>query len=299
MGNASGREEGAGSYGSYEDSSSFGGRVNSLTDHMPSDHAAADASESMESNSSPGSPSRSRSPHLFAPQHPVAPLRQGDAPPFFNPIWRSEAQPQHVEATDSPPEKGIPTLITWSHGGNSVSVEGTWDNWTSKLMLQRSGKDHALLLVLPPGIFHYRFIVDGESRHMPDLPFVSDEMGNICNVLDVHDYVPESLGSVSEFESPSSPDSSYSQSLPGEDDFAKEPVLVPQQLHMQVIGGGPKQEEKDGFGSSSSSSRPQHVVLNHLYIEKVWASQSVVGVGLTHRFESKYVSVVLYKPFKR
>jgi hypothetical protein len=49
----------------------------------------------------------------------------------------------------------------------------------------------------------------------------------------------------------------------------------------------------------ASSSKPQHVVLNHLFMEKGWASQSVVALGLTHRFESKYVTVVLYKPLKR
>jgi 5'-AMP-activated protein kinase regulatory beta subunit len=49
----------------------------------------------------------------------------------------------------------------------------------------------------------------------------------------------------------------------------------------------------------ASSSKPQHVVLNHLFMEKGWASQSVVALGLTHRFQSKYVTVVLYKPLKR
>jgi 5'-AMP-activated protein kinase regulatory beta subunit len=40
-------------------------------------------------------------------------------------------------------------------------------------------------------------------------------------------------------------------------------------------------------------------VLNHLYIEKGWASQSLVALGLTHRFQSKYVTVCLFKPLKR
>lgn len=55
--------------------------------------------------------------------------------------------------------------------------------------LQRSGKDHSILLVLPSGIFHYRFIVDGEWRYIPDLPFEADEIGRVCNLLDVHVYV--------------------------------------------------------------------------------------------------------------
>ena len=57
---------------------------------------------------------------------------------------------------------------------------------THRKMLQRSGKDHSILLVLPSGIYHYKFIVDGEQRYIPDLPFVADETGHVCNLLDVH-----------------------------------------------------------------------------------------------------------------
>lgn len=53
-------------------------------------------------------------------------------------------------------------------------------------ILQRSGKDHSVLLVLPSGVFRYKFIVDGEVRHVPDLPSETDEMGRVCNLLDVH-----------------------------------------------------------------------------------------------------------------
>lgn len=33
---------------------------------------------------------------------------------------------------DLPPEKGIPTMITWNYGGKDVAVEGSWDNWKSR-----------------------------------------------------------------------------------------------------------------------------------------------------------------------
>lgn len=52
--------------------------------------------------------------------------------------------------------------------------------------MQRSGKDHAILMVLPSGVYRYKFIVDGQLKYIPDLPFVSDETGNITNLLDVH-----------------------------------------------------------------------------------------------------------------
>ncbi|XAR51061.1 hypothetical protein NMG60_11005585 [Bertholletia excelsa] len=112
------------------------------------------------------------------------------------------------------------------------------------------------------------------------------------------DYVPENLEGVAQFEAPPSPESSYTQSFLGEEDFAKEPAIVPPQLHLTVLGAQDSEEEASP-SSSSSSSRPKHVVLNHLFIEKGWASRSVVALGLTHRFQSKYVTVVLYKPLTR
>lgn len=276
MGNANGRED-----------------VDDPSTRSNGTHRVASSDSMVNSNSNsntpPGSPARSPSPLIFAPQLPVAPLHRGDAPPFLNQMWENESH----ETVDIPPEQGIPTLITWTYGGNDVAVEGSWDNWRSRKKLQRSGKDHSILLVLPSGIYHYKFMVDGEFRYIPDLPSVDDEMGNVCNLLDVHDYVPENLESVAEFEAPSSPESSYSQGFPGEEDYAKEPVVVPPQLHLTVLGTDNSSDE------AYDSPNPQHVVLNHLFIEKGWASQSVVALGLTHRFQSKYVTVVLYKPLKR
>jgi hypothetical protein len=52
--------------------------------------------------------------------------------------------------------------------------------------MQKSGKDHSLLLVLPSGIYRYRFVVDGERRCLPDLPCETDSMGNAVNLLDVN-----------------------------------------------------------------------------------------------------------------
>lgn len=110
-------------------------------------------------------------------------------------------------------------------------------------------------------------------------------------IVFLQDYVPENPGGVSEFEAPPSPESSYGQAFPADEDFAKEPMSVPSQLHLTVLG-----MENSDVGSSS---KPQHVVLNHVFIEKNLASKSVVALGLTHRFQSKYVTVVLYKPLKR
>jgi hypothetical protein len=30
-------------------------------------------------------------------------------------------------------EQGIPTMITWTYGGKEVAVEGSWDDWKTRL----------------------------------------------------------------------------------------------------------------------------------------------------------------------
>ncbi|KAF8719407.1 hypothetical protein HU200_024119 [Digitaria exilis] len=228
-------------------------------------------------------------PYLFAPQVPVTPLQ---IPTEFSPVFNHAPINGTDGSTNShSQEKGIPTLITWSQGGNEVFLEGSWDNWASRRALERSGKDHTILLVLPSGLYHYRIIVDGESRYIPEQPYITDERGQVANLLDVHDYVPESLDSVAEFEAPPSPEHTYDLKYPGDEEFAKEPPTLPPQLLVSVLG--------DADDADDQTPKPQHVVLNHLFIEKGWGSQSLLALGVTHRFESKYVSFVLYKPLRR
>eukprot|EP00268_Persea_americana_P033637 TRINITY_DN3329_c0_g1_i2.p1 TRINITY_DN3329_c0_g1~~TRINITY_DN3329_c0_g1_i2.p1 ORF type:complete len:272 (-),score=60.97 TRINITY_DN3329_c0_g1_i2:265-1080(-) len=190
-------------------------------------------------------------------------------------------------------EKGIPTMITWSYGGREVAVEGSWDDWKTKKLLQRSGKDFIIMKVLPPGVYQFRFIVDGEWRYAPDTQWVSDDLGNAYNILDVQDFVPEDLDSIAGFEPPDSPDSSYNNMQLGSEDYAKEPPLVPPNLRLTILN------TPSCMDSPMPLLRPQHVVLNHLYVQNSKSGQSVVALGTTQRFRAKYATVVLYKSLQR
>jgi len=99
--------------------------------------------------------------------------------------------------------------------------------------------------------------------------------------------------SVVGFEVPRSPDSSYNNPIPTIEEEARDPPLVPSHLQHAVLGFPPS---RDGF---SSLPLPQNVTLNHLYIENRESPRSVVALGITHRYRSKYVTVVLYKPVRR
>jgi 5'-AMP-activated protein kinase regulatory beta subunit len=40
-----------------------------------------------------------------------------------------------------------------SHAGSHVEVEGSFDNWTTRQVLQRSGKESTIVKLLPPGVY--------------------------------------------------------------------------------------------------------------------------------------------------
>ncbi|KAK6918720.1 AMP-activated protein kinase, glycogen-binding domain, partial [Dillenia turbinata] len=226
------------------------------------------------------------SPLLFTPQVPIVPLERSDEiMQLQTQTWAQSA----IEDEDMLCEQGIPTMITWSHGGKQVAVEGSWDNWRTKKPMQRSGKDFTIMKVLPSGVYQFRFIVDGQMMHAPDLPCTYDDMGIAYNILDLKDYVPEETRSISGFESPPSPDLSYNSPSLGLEDFAKEPPIMPPQLQMTLLN-----VPSSSVDIFQPMSRPQHVVLNHLYMQK-GSGPSVVALGSTHRFQAKYVTVVFYK----
>ncbi|KAJ6403331.1 hypothetical protein OIU84_015270 [Salix udensis] len=95
------------------------------------------------------------------------------------------------------------------------------------------------------------------------------------------------------FEVPRSPDSSYNNVYPGNEDEVRDPPSEPPHLQHSLLS----------YPASADTSEtlplPQNVILNHLYIENREAPRSVVALGFTHRFHSKFVTVVLYKPVQR
>ncbi|KAK1268592.1 SNF1-related protein kinase regulatory subunit beta-2 [Acorus gramineus] len=241
--------------------------------------------------SPPHSPMSAQSPLLFTPQVPAVPMQRQDEMGFSQNEWMQNA----VEFEDMFYEQGIPTMITWSYGGKDVAVEGSWDNWKTRKTLHRSGKDFTIVKVLPSGVYQYRFIVDGEWKYAPDMPWMPDDTGNPCNVLDLEETVPEDISNIACFEPPESPVSSYNGWQLGSEDYSKDPPLVPHHLSLTTLNT----YSSSSFDGSTSPSRPRHVVLNHLYIQKGKSGQSVVALGSSYRFLAKYVTVVLYKYVQR
>ncbi|XP_022883868.1 SNF1-related protein kinase regulatory subunit beta-2-like [Olea europaea var. sylvestris] len=242
------------------------------------------------------------------------------------PSWMNTTSMYEEEMHDEP---GIPTIITWTHGGREVYVVGSWDNWRksyggwitlyigltlvaidipvdqemniiegkrmrscdySQQRMRRTREEFVVMRKIPAGVYQYRFIVDRQWRYAPDIPWELDGSGNACNILDVKDYVPDVTKSIASFESPESPDSSYNNSYPGPEHYEKDPPMVPPHLEYTLLNApSPHMEIPPPL------SKPQPGVLDHLYMQNNASNPSVVALGSTTRFHSKYVTVVLYK----
>ena len=63
----------------------------------------------------------------------------------------------------------------------------------------------SFMLMAPCYVLQYKFVVDGEWQCASDQPAVSDDRGNVNNVLEVQEYVPENLEGLSGFSAPASP----------------------------------------------------------------------------------------------
>ncbi|QCD77244.1 5'-AMP-activated protein kinase [Vigna unguiculata] len=297
MGNVNGRDDVNGSPSETDgeeeeddDEAAASAPTHAVADCMSANPGYRAPPSDMMGHSPPASPRTTQSPFMFAPQVPVVPLQRPDEMHTPSPSWMQTTSGYE----DMYSELGIPTMITWSYDGKEVAVEGSWDNWKTRMSLQRSGKDFTIMKVLPSGVYQFRFIVDGQWRYAPDLPWAQDDAGNAYNILDLQDYVPEDIGSISSFEPPKSPDSSYNNLQLSSEDYAKEPPLVPPYLQMTLLNIPSTNMEIQPL-----TARPQHVVLNHLYMQKGKGSPSVVALGTTHRFLAKYVTVVLYKSLQR
>ena len=86
---------------------------------------------------------------------------------------------------------------------------------------------------------------------------------------------------------------SYNNPRLAPEDFTKDPPSMPPHLQLTLLNVPPLAD------ATSSLPRPQHVILNHLYCQRNSRTVSATVVGTTHRYKSKYVTTVMYKPRKR
>ncbi|TRZ00672.1 hypothetical protein DNTS_012307 [Danionella cerebrum] len=192
-----------------------------------------------------------------------------------------------------------PTVIRWAGGGREVFISGSFNNWSSKIPLNKSHSDFVAILDLPEGEHQYKFFVDGQWFHDPAEPVVTSQMGTINNLInvkksdfEVFDALQlDSLQGTDSTDLSSSPPGSYTQLISvfkAEERFKAPPILPPHLL--QVI------LNRDTHVSCDPAllPEPNHVMLNHLYALSI--KDGVMVLSATHRYKKKYVTSLLYKP---
>ncbi|KAI8918883.1 hypothetical protein BC831DRAFT_482021 [Entophlyctis helioformis] len=83
--------------------------------------------------------------------------------------------------------KLIPIMIGWPHGGRTVYLTGTFNNWRQKIRLSKSTDEFSTIVDMAAGTHRFKFIVDDEWKCSEDLPIASDPDGNLVNYLEVVD----------------------------------------------------------------------------------------------------------------
>ncbi|XP_030258316.1 5'-AMP-activated protein kinase subunit beta-2 [Sparus aurata] len=192
-----------------------------------------------------------------------------------------------------------PTVIRWGGGGREVYIAGSFNNWSTKIPLNKSHNDFVAILDLPEGEHQYKFFVDGQWVHDASEPIVTSQLGTINNLIQVKKSDFEVFDALQVDSLDSSDTSDLSSSPPGpygqeqyifrpEEHFKAPPILPPHLL--QVI------LNKDTNISCDPAllPEPNHVMLNHLYALSI--KDGVMVLSATHRYKKKYVTSLLYKP---
>ncbi|KAF9587546.1 hypothetical protein IFM89_004004 [Coptis chinensis] len=176
--------------------------------------------------------------------------------------------------------KGIPTLITWTFGGNTrcrPRILGQLDIKRSRGPLHSPRCFH-------PYISRQFLLWTAKCRYIPDLPCIADDTGLVDNLLDVHgkslrvkislgdssinyfsikllvtgcqDYVLENFEGIAEFEPPPSPDSSYGHTFPGDEDFAKRAGRCSTPVTPHATFGTHSTKETTSIDTNQAASSP-------------------------------------------
>ena len=181
-----------------------------------------------------------------------------------------------------------PSVFTWSEPGSEcVYITGSFNGWSSKIPLVRNLKtnEFTIRLLLPPGTYKYKYIVDGKFEYDNKMPTVPDKKGGISN----HIQVLESLNIIDELLKYEGSDTEieYNQQIPLLSSMTKPPPTLPPHLLKIILNSNPNSENK------TSLPVPSHVMLNHLYALSI--SNGVMVLGETRRYRNKYFTTVIYK----
>lgn len=193
----------------------------------------------------------------------------------------------HGQPSVEPPNLGkYPAVFKYKGNANHVYVALELDGYNNMIPLNRSTGEFNTIINMPPGLHHYKFMVDGSWKINKEQPIEVTKDGAV-NVVDIH---PERsvIHAVREPGKSFAAPGSYGQIAPNPEDFVrlKEPPMLPAHLHRALLNAPPPE------GDSSVLPVPNHVVLNHLYMTA--RTDGVVVCGMTQRYRDKFLTTVYY-----
>ncbi|XP_043967652.1 5'-AMP-activated protein kinase subunit beta-1b [Gambusia affinis] len=206
---------------------------------------------------------------------------------------------QDLDCDSKDPVQARPTVFRWAGSAKEVFVSGSFNNWATKIPLNKSQNNFVVIVDLPEGEHQYKFCVDGQWTLDPTGPVMTTKTGTVNNVIQVNQTDFEVFDALKIDSQDSTDMSDLSSSPPGPyqqdgylikpDDKLKQPPILPPHL-LQVL------LNKDTGVSCDPTllPEPNHVMLNHLYALSI--KDGVMVLSATHRYKKKYVTTLLYKP---
>jgi len=240
-------------------------------------------------------------------------MKESYDPNFSSP--HSSSKDENTAHLNKKNKKTVPTIITWNKGGQNVYLTGTFNNWSTKIPLNKSTNDFSTVLNLPIGTHRFKFIVDDVWKCSDDLPTASDIDGNLINYVEVtddnkkDDPFMDNIDSLNGYsESPpeeytdvipayltSSVPNYYSDNINTDYNEDEQPPLLPPHLEKVLLNSHHKIEDPSKEDPMVLPV-PNHVVLNHLYTLSI--RDGVMALGTTTRYRKKYVTTLYYKPIE-
>ncbi|BBN09398.1 5'-AMP-activated protein kinase, regulatory beta subunit [Marchantia polymorpha subsp. ruderalis] len=205
------------------------------------------------------------------------------------PIWTAEDLAEKMRLD------GVPVTFNWKHAGSNIQLWGSWDNWSTRRTMLHDEYGCYLVLILLPGRYEYYYVLDRNCTY-PDELYLNNH-----HELEVFEREERRFGEAFLStrpailnQGPESPRSSYTSDFFTYEDFEKEPPLLPPHLSTTVLNATHLE------GEPSVIPPPHYATINHMFRDisahKIPGQGLCACLGFTHRFRSKYVSMVLYKP---
>lgn len=198
----------------------------------------------------------------------------------------------------------VPTAFKWSYGGTRVFVTGSFNNWQGKILMHTNDdnpNEFVLVIGIPLGRHHYKFIVDDQWRVNPDSPQVTDSEGKEVNEVVVEKPVFElSADDDSDDEEEGGQKVRYGQVIPGPEEYSSNPPKAPPHLSQRNIILN-KENPEDPYVLDI----PGHELINHLLVYGNGTEKSdALVTSITQRFRTKasisvtpkFVTLVYYRP---